>query len=84
MPKVLKALGWIGMIAMLMVGGGIVMHNIPQLHMLTDITHNLSSTVQIITDFFIIPVVISITLGVFLVSIKALLTRIQVTHKNNT
>ncbi len=84
MPKVLKALGWIGMIAMLMVGGGIVMHNIPQLHMLTDITHNLSSTVQIITDFFIIPVVISITLGVFLISIKALLARIQVTHKNNT
>lgn len=84
MPKVLKALGWIGMIAMLMVGGGIVMHNIPQLHILAEITHNLSSTVQIITDFFIIPVVISITLGVFLISIKALLARIQVTHKNNT
>jgi predicted DNA repair protein MutK len=27
MPKILKSLGWIGAIAMLMVGGSIIIHN---------------------------------------------------------
>jgi predicted DNA repair protein MutK len=30
MPKVLKSLGWIGAIAMLMVGGGIIIHDLSQ------------------------------------------------------
>ena len=36
-PKVLKSLGWIGAIAMLIVGGGIIIHNVMYLHWLAEL-----------------------------------------------
>ena len=63
MPKVLKALGWIGMVAMLMVGGGIIMHNIDLLHFLSNIGLNLPYILPMVMTFFVSPVLLAVIIG---------------------
>jgi len=70
MPKVLKALGWIGMIAMLMVGGSIIMHNIEQLHFLTHLGSQFSVIFQAVIEFFLIPVSVALLIGFLITAIK--------------
>jgi len=72
MPKVLKTLGWIGMIAMLMVGGGIIMHNIDQLHFLSSLGGSLPLLLPLIMEFFITPVTLAIVVGILIIAIKKL------------
>ena len=67
MPKVLKALGWIGMIAMLMVGGGIIIHNIDILHFLSHLGQELPLFLPIVMEFGIIPILVSIIIGTLVV-----------------
>jgi predicted DNA repair protein MutK len=72
MPKVLKTLGWIGMIAMLMVGGSIIMHNIDQLHFLSSFANNLPSILPLLMELFITPVALAIVVGILIIVIKKL------------
>ena len=72
MPKVLKTLGWIGMIAMLMVGGSIIMHNIDQLHFLSSFANNLPSILPLLMELFITPVTLAIVVGILIIAIKKL------------
>ena len=72
MPKVLKTLGWIGMIAMLMVGGSIIMHNIDQLHFLSSFANNLPSILPLLMELFITPVALAIVVGILIIAIKKL------------
>lgn len=72
MPKVLKTLSWIGMIAMLMVGGGIIMHNIDQLHFLSSLGNSLPLLLPLIMEFFITPVTLAIVVGILIIAIKKL------------
>ena len=73
MPKVMKALGFIGMVAMLMVGGGILMHNLPFLHSLEHLGLELFSSITQIATLFIVPVLIALFTGVFILLLKKLL-----------
>ena len=75
MPIVLKALGTIGMVAMLMVGGGILIHNIEFIHGLNDFGSSLPSILPYIIKFFISPVIVSIVVGVLILMI------IKLTHR---
>ncbi|SMN14979.1 Membrane protein, putative [uncultured Candidatus Thioglobus sp.] len=63
MPKILKSLGWIGMVAMLMVGGSIIIHNIDQLHFLVILGHNLPSILPLAMKLFFVPIGISLAVG---------------------
>lgn len=76
MPKVMKALGWIGVVAMLMVGGGILMHNIPFLHGLIYLGTSLPSILPQLAEYFFIPVVISLIVGLIVIMFKRFI-RIQ-------
>jgi len=67
MPKVLKSLGWIGMIAMLMVGGSIIMHNIEYLHSFIHIGDELPLILPIVMEFFITPVTIALLSGAIII-----------------
>jgi predicted DNA repair protein MutK len=64
MPKVLKSLGWIGAIAMLMVGGGIIIHKVVYLHWLTGLSQGLPVLLSMFVEYFITPVIVSIFVGV--------------------
>jgi predicted DNA repair protein MutK len=72
MPKVLKALGFIGMVAMLMVGGGILMHNLPFLHGLDHFGASLPSILPQMIEYFFIPVVIALIVGSGIILLKKL------------
>ncbi len=67
MPKVLKTLGWIGMIAMLMVGGGIIIHNVEFLHFLSHVGQGLPYILPVLMEFFISPVSVALILGAIIV-----------------
>jgi Uncharacterized protein conserved in bacteria len=67
MPKVLKALGFIGMIAMLMVGGGILMHNLPFLHEAMYVGSSLPMILPELMEFFVVPVSIALMVGVVVI-----------------
>jgi predicted DNA repair protein MutK len=67
MPKVLKTLGWIGMIAMLMVGGGIIIHNVEFLHFLSYVGQGLPYILPVLMEFFISPVSVALILGAIIV-----------------
>jgi len=69
MPKVLKALGWIGMIAMLMVGGSIIIHNIDQLHFLAHFNYNFSLIMSVFMEYFVVPITLSLGIGGLIVTI---------------
>ena len=67
MPKVLKSLGWIGAVAMLIVGGSIIIHNITYLHGLIHLGSELPSIMPFVLEFFVVPVGVSILVGSALV-----------------
>ena len=73
MPKVMKALGFIGMIAMLMVGGGILIHNLPFLHGFDHLGADLPSILPQIMALFTTPVIIALLVGSFILIIKLLI-----------
>jgi predicted DNA repair protein MutK len=74
MPKVMNALGFIGMVAMLMVGGGILMHNLPFLHELNHLGVSLPSVLPIFMEYFVIPITIALSMGAGILAFKRLLT----------
>ncbi len=78
MPIVLKALGTIGMVAMLMVGGGILIHNIEFIHGLNDFGSSLPSILPYVIKFFISPVIVSIVVGVLILMIIKLTTDLEI------
>jgi len=67
MPKVLKALGLIGMVAMLMVGGSILMHNLPFLHDAIHLGVTLPSILPEVMEFFVMPVSVALLAGVLII-----------------
>ncbi len=69
MPKVLKSLGWIGMIAMMMVGGSILIHNLPFLHSISHLGKDLHSFLSMLIDYGLIPILISLIVGTILIFI---------------
>ena len=69
MPKILKSLGWIGAIAMLMVGGSIIIHNVVYLHWLAELSQGLPVLLSVFVEYFVTPVIVSIMTGVALVLI---------------
>lgn len=71
MPKILQALGWIGAVAMLMVGGGIIIHNVVYLHWLLDLAQGLPIILSMFVVYFLAPVFVSTIVGVILVAIIA-------------
>ena len=75
MPKVMKALGFIGMIAMLMVGGGILIHNLPFLHGFDHLGADLPSILPQIMALFTTPVIIALLVGSLIIIIKLLIKR---------
>jgi predicted DNA repair protein MutK len=75
MPKVMKALGFIGMIAMLMVGGGILIHNLPFLHGFDHLGADLPSILPQIMTLFTTPVIIALLVGSFILIIKLLIKK---------
>ena len=72
MPKVLKALGFIGMVAMLMVGGGILMHNLPFLHGLDHFGASFPSILPQMMEYFFMPVMIALIVGFGIILLKNL------------
>ena len=70
MPKVLKTLGWIGMIAMLMVGGSILIHNLEFLHGLNQWKDSPPLIISFLVEYFITPVIIAMTVGSAIILIK--------------
>ena len=73
MPKVMKTLSWIGLVAMLMVGGGILIHNLSFLHEYKHIGESLPLILPILVEYFATPIVIALITGVFLLIIKSLI-----------
>ena len=45
-PKLMKSLSWIGLVAMFLVGGGILVHGIPALHHLLENVENYKSLIE--------------------------------------
>jgi len=72
MPKILKSLGWIGAIAMLMVGGSIIIYNVVYLHWLAELSQGLPVLLSVFVEYFVTPVIVSIMTGVALVLIITL------------
>ena len=66
MPKLMKAIGIICIIAMLMVGGGILLHNLPFLH---DVVH-LGSSLPQVMELFITPVIAALIGGGLIILVK--------------
>ena len=83
MPKVMKALGFIGMIAMLMVGGGILIHNLPFLHGFYYLGADLPSILPQIMALFTTPVIIALLVGSFILIIKSLIINIYALNNKN-
>ena len=74
MPKVMKALGWIGIVAMLMVGGGILLHNLPFLHELNHLGVASPSVLPMLMEYFVTPVMIALSMGAGILAFKRLIT----------
>ena len=74
MPKVMKALGVIGMIAMLMVGGGILIHNLPFLYDVNHLGASLPFILPMAIEYFISPVTVALIVGVMIVMLQKLMT----------
>jgi predicted DNA repair protein MutK len=70
MPKLMKAIGFIGMIAMLMVGGGILLHNLPFLHDVVHLGSSLPSLLPQVMELFTTPVMIAIIAGSLIIFVK--------------
>lgn len=70
MPKVMKMLGFIGMVAMLMVGGGILMHNLSFLHGFNNLGAALPLILPQLLEYFLTPVVIALTSGSMIFFLK--------------
>jgi predicted DNA repair protein MutK len=70
MPKVMKALGVIGMIAMLMVGGGILIHNLPFLYDVNHLGASLPFILPMAIEYFISPVTVALIVGVMIVILQ--------------
>ena len=70
MPKILKSLGWIGMVAMLMVGGSILIHNLEFLHGLNLLGQSLPLIFSTLVEFVLIPGVVAMTTGAAIILIK--------------
>lgn len=77
MPIVLKSLGNIGMVAMLMVGGGILIHNIAFIHWLNDFGSSLPFIFPQLIEFFVSPVFVSLITGILILSIQRLAYRLR-------
>ena len=73
MPKVMKALGWIGVVAMLMVGGGILLHNLPFLHALNHLGVAFPSVLPMLMEYFVTPTVIALIAGLIILILKKLI-----------
>jgi predicted DNA repair protein MutK len=63
MPKVMKIIGVVGVVAMLMVGGGILVHNIESLHGLTHLGQGLPSILPKMIEVFITPIAVALIAG---------------------
>ena len=63
MPKVMKIIGVVGVVAMLMVGGGILIHNMESLHGLTHLGQGLPSILPKMIEVFIIPIAVALIAG---------------------
>jgi len=70
MPKVLKALGWIGMVAMLMVGGSILIHNLNFLHGLLQWSEPLPLIASLLIEHAVTPIAIAMIVGSAIILIK--------------
>jgi len=70
MPKVMRIIGVIGVVAMLMVGGGILIHNVSFLHGFHNFGAELPSVLPKIMSLFTMPIVISLLTGVAMLAIK--------------
>ncbi len=77
MPKVMKALGFIGMIAMLMVGGGILIHNLPFLHGIENFSESSLPLLPQFMEYFFIPVAISLITGSTILLLKKAIKKIN-------
>ena len=71
MPKVLKTLGVVGMVAMLMVGGSILMHQLPFLQGVIHFGASLPMLLPEVMEFFILPVSLALTVGWVVILIKS-------------
>jgi predicted DNA repair protein MutK len=78
MPKVMRIIGVIGVVAMLMVGGGILIHNVSFLHGFDNFGAELPSVLPQIMSLFIMPIVISLLTGVAMLAIKEKLIKEEV------
>lgn len=67
MPKIMKSLGFVGMIAMLMVGGGILIHNLPFLHELNNLGASLPFILPDLMNFVLTPMSIALVVGALFV-----------------
>jgi len=63
MPKVMRIIGVIGVVAMLMVGGGILIHNTGSLHGLMHLGQELPSILPKMIEVFITPVAVAMIAG---------------------
>lgn len=70
MPRVLKTLSWIGAIAMLMVGGSILMHNIAVLDVLSYVNLSLNSILVVILKYAVLPIIWAAILGSSIVMVN--------------
>ncbi len=81
-PKVMESLSWIGMVAMLIVGGGILIHYVDFLH---DINHLYTSLPPIpfqILELFLVPIVIAMVVGFLIITLKKISSSILTSGKN--
>ena len=82
-PKVMESLSWIGMVAMLIVGGGILIHYVDFLH---DINHLYTSLPPIpfqILELFLVPIVIAIVVGFLIIALKKISSSILTSGKKH-
>ena len=77
MPKVMKALGWIGVVAMLIVGGSILMHNVPFLHDLINIGASLASVLPVLMEYFVTPVTLALIIGSGVLMLKNTISKVR-------
>jgi predicted DNA repair protein MutK len=81
MPKLMKAIGIIGMIAMLMVGGGILLHNLPFLHSVIHFGSSFPSIIPQIMELFATPVSVALIAGMLIMVVKHQLTNLLAKKK---
>ena len=77
MPMVLKALGAVGMVAMLMVGGGILIHNLAFLHGLEGFGSSLPFIFPYVMQFFVSPALVSIIVGALILFFQKVILKIR-------